>query len=187
MARWVSILGFWSDLDRHAIGPGSTQVKAAGPSVCHADGMDLRNAAARGDRLTVSDPRLWIVLALALIFVGLGILFLAAPSLGALIYGVPEPDGIGRTLLRAIGARDAALALHLAGLSLVSTRRAVAIVLAGSLVIPACDLALILSAGTAAWWQVALHGMSAGVLALVALWLTGRGPPLGPRCWRIGR
>jgi hypothetical protein len=33
-----------------------------------------------------------------------------------------------------------------------------------SLVIPACDLALILSAGTAAWWQVGLHALSAGVL-----------------------
>jgi hypothetical protein len=39
-----------------------------------------------------------------------GAITLAAPALGALIYGVPEPEGIGRTTLRAIGARDAALA-----------------------------------------------------------------------------
>lgn len=126
------------------------------------------------DRLTSADLRLWVVLALALVFLALAALFLAAPALGALIYGVPAPEGIGRISLRAIGARDAALALYLAGLALLSTRRAVAIVLAASLVIPACDLVLVLSAGTAAWWQVALHAVSAGVLALTALWLAGR-------------
>ncbi len=137
--------------------------------------MDCRAPAPGDDRLTPADLRLWAVLALALVFLALGVLFLAAPALGALIYGVPESEGIGRTYLRAIGARDAALALYLAGLSLFSTRRAVSVVLAASLVIPACDLALILTAGTAAWWQVALHGVSAGVLALTALWLAGRG------------
>ncbi|TGD98694.1 DUF4267 domain-containing protein [Methylobacterium nonmethylotrophicum] len=135
--------------------------------------MNLRSPIAGDDRLTAADPRLWVVLALALVFLALGALFLAAPSLGALIYGVPEPDGIGRTYLRAIGARDAALALYLAGLAVVATRLAVALVLAASLVIPACDLTLILLAGTAAWWQVALHGLSAGVLALMASWLAG--------------
>ncbi|UHC14780.1 DUF4267 domain-containing protein [Methylobacterium currus] len=115
------------------------------------------------------------MLALGPVFLALGVLFLAAPALGALVYGVPEPGGVGRTYPRAIGARDAALALDLAGLSLFSTRHAVPVVLAASLVIPACDLALILSAGTAAWWQVAVHAESAGVLALSALWLAGRG------------
>ncbi|KMO35907.1 hypothetical protein VQ03_21375 [Methylobacterium tarhaniae] len=137
--------------------------------------MDRRHLTTGDGRLAPSDLRFWVVLTLALVFLALGGLFLAAPSLGALIYGVPEPAGLGRTYLRAIGARDAALALYLAGLALLSTRRAVALVLAASLVIPACDLVLILSAGTAAWWQVALHGASAGVLALVALWLAGRG------------
>jgi hypothetical protein len=151
-------------------------VKAPARAFRHAGGMDRRHLATGDGRLSRSDLRLWVVLAMALVFFGLGGVFLAAPALGALIYGVPEPEGIGRTYLRAIGARDAALAIHLAGLSLFSTRRAVAIVLAGSLVIPACDLALILSAGTAAWWQVALHGMSAGVLALVALWLSAPAP-----------
>ena len=140
-------------------------------AVGHAGGMDRRHLTIGDGRLSPTDLRLWVVLALALVFFGLGGLFLAAPALGALIYGVPEPEGIGRTTLRAIGARDAALALHLTGLSLLSTRRAVAIVLAGSLVIPACDLALILSAGTAAWWQVGLHALSAGVLTLTALWM----------------
>ncbi|TNC16446.1 DUF4267 domain-containing protein [Methylobacterium terricola] len=116
-----------------------------------------------------TDPRSWAVLALALVFLALGALFLAAPGAGAAIYGIPEPAGSGRTALRAIGARDVALALYLAGLTLVSTRRAVAVVLAASLVIPACDLAMV--AGTALWWQVALHVVSAGVLALVASWV----------------
>ncbi|MCF4125481.1 DUF4267 domain-containing protein [Methylobacterium sp. SyP6R] len=151
-------------------------MKAPARAFGHAGGMDRRHLATGDGRLSPSDLRLWIVLAMALVFLALGGVLLATPALGALIYGVPEPEGIGRTYLRAIGARDAALALHLAGLSLLSTRRAVMIVLAGSLAIPACDLALILSAGTAAWWQVALHGMSAGVLAVIALWMLAPAP-----------
>lgn len=122
-----------------------------------------------GERLGTAEPRFWAVLGLALVFLALGVLFLAWPGAGALIFGIPEPEGSGRTALRAIGARDAALALYLAGLALFATRRAVAIVLGASLVIPACDLVLV--ADTAAWWQMALHGVSAGVLALVASWV----------------
>jgi hypothetical protein len=148
------------------------QVKAPALRFGHAGAMN-RHDLEPGARLSPTDLRFWTVLALALVFLALGVLFLAAPGAGALIYGIPEPEGSGRTALRAIGARDAALALYLAGLALFSSRRAVAIVLGASLVIPACDLALV--AGSAAWWQVALHGASAAVLALVALWLI-RGP-----------
>ena len=131
--------------------------------------MDRTHSEPGGARLTPIDLRFWAVLGLALVFLALGGLFLAWPGAGALIFGIPEPAGSGRTALRAIGARDAALALYLAGLALFATRRAVAIVLGASLVIPACDLVLV--AGTAAWWQVALHALSAGVLALVAAWV----------------
>ncbi|NGM36574.1 DUF4267 domain-containing protein [Methylobacterium sp. DB0501] len=138
--------------------------------------MDRPDPDPGGARLTPADLSVWAVLALALVFLVLGALFLAAPGAGALIYGIPEPEGAGRIALRAIGARDAGLALTLAGLAVFSTRRAVAIVLAASLAVPACDLALV--AGSAAWWQVALHLASAFVLALVALWLARLpGPP----------
>ncbi|AWN50171.1 hypothetical protein DK419_21400 [Methylobacterium terrae] len=137
--------------------------------------MDRTHSEPGGPRLAPTDLRFWAVLALALAFLALGALFLAVPEAGALIYGIPEPAGSGRTALRAIGARDIALALYLAGLALFSTRRAVAVVLGASLVIPACDLALV--AGSAAWWQVALHALSAGVLALVAVWVAR--PPMG--------
>ncbi len=95
----------------------STQVKAPARAVGHAGLMDRRHLTTGDGRLSPSDLRLWVVLAMALVFLTLGGLFLAAPALGALIYGVPEPEGAGRTYLRAIGARDAALAIHLAGLA----------------------------------------------------------------------
>jgi len=152
-------------------------VKAPVRRVGHAGVMMRYDPDPGGARLAPTDLRVWTVLALALVFLALGALFLAAPGAGALIYGIPEPEGPGRTALRAIGARDVALALYLAGLALLATRRAVAIVLAASLVIPACDLALV--AGSAAWWQVALHLASAFVLALVAAWL-GWPPKRGP-------
>jgi hypothetical protein len=152
------------------------QVKAPAGLLGQASAMNRHDPETGGPRLAPADLPFWAVLALALVFLALGVLFLAAPGAGALIYGIPEPAGSGRTALRAIGARDIALALYLAGLALFSTRRAVAIVLGASLVIPACDLTLV--AGSAAWWQVALHALSAGVLALVAVWVAR--PPTGP-------
>ncbi|WP_245298632.1 DUF4267 domain-containing protein [Methylobacterium platani] len=155
-------------------------MKARARDFRHAGAMTRHDPENGPTRLTATDPRFWTVLALALVFLALGALFLAVPGAGALIYGIPEPAGSGRLALRAIGARDAALALYLAGLAAFASARAVAIVLTGSLVIPACDLVLILAAGTAAWWQVALHGASAGVLALTALWLGRPGAGSGP-------
>lgn len=121
--------------------------------------------------LPATAPSLWAVLGLAAVFAGLGGLFITAPALGAAIFGIPAPGGLGDAYLRAIGLRDAALALYLAGLAWAATRRAVCLVLGASTVIPFGDIALVLAAGTAAWWQIALHGLSAAVLIGVMGWV----------------
>ncbi|GJD54039.1 hypothetical protein OPKNFCMD_6819 [Methylobacterium crusticola] len=117
--------------------------------------------------LSTSAAGFWAVLGLSAVFLCLGALFVAAPTLGASIFGVPAPGDIGDAYLRAIGFRDAALALYLAGLACFSTCRAVCIVLGASTIIPICDIGLVLAVGTAAWWQIALHALSALCLIIV--------------------
>jgi hypothetical protein len=125
-----------------------------------------------GQRLTWAAPRMWGVMVLSAVFLCLGGLFIASPASGAAIFGIPAPNGVSAGYLRAIGFRDVALALYLVGLACFSTRRAVCLVLGASVFIPVCDVILVWSSGTAAPWQIALHVVSGGSLALVALWVS---------------
>jgi hypothetical protein len=125
-----------------------------------------------GQRLTWAAPRMWGVMVLSAVFLCLGGLFIASPASGAAIFGIPAPNGVSAGYLRAIGFRDVALALYLVGLACFSTRRAVCLVLGASVFIPACDVILVWSLGTAAPWQIALHIVSGGSLALVAVWVS---------------
>ncbi len=125
-----------------------------------------------GQRLTWAAPRMWGVMVLSAVFLCLGGLFIASPASGAAIFGIPAPNGVSAGYLRAIGFRDVALALYLVGLACFSTRRAVCLVLGASVFIPVCDVILVWSSGTAAPWQIALHVVSGGSLALVAVWIS---------------
>lgn len=125
-----------------------------------------------GQRLTWAAPRMWGVIVLSAVFLCLGGLFIASPASGAAIFGIPAPNGVSAGYLRAIGFRDVALALYLVGLACFSTRRAVCLVLGASVFIPVCDVILVWSSGTAAPWQIALHVVSGGSLALVAVWIS---------------
>ena len=125
-----------------------------------------------GQRLTWAAPRMWGGMGLSAVFLCLGGLFIASPASGAAIFGIPEPNGVSAGYLRAIGFRDVALALYLVGLACFSTRRAVCLVLGASVFIPVCDVILVWSSGTAAPWQIALHVVSGGSLALVAVWIS---------------
>jgi hypothetical protein len=109
---------------------------------------------------------------LSAVFLCPGGLFIASPASGAAIFGIPAPNGVSAGYLRAIGFRDVALALYLVGLACFSTRRAVSLVLGASVFIPVCDVILVWSSGTAAPWQIALHVVSGGSLALVAVWIS---------------
>ncbi|WP_018261200.1 DUF4267 domain-containing protein [Methylobacterium sp. WSM2598] len=127
--------------------------------------------ASADQHLSTSGPSFWAVLGLAAVFLCLSGLFIAAPTAGASIFGIPAPGNVSDAYLRAIGFRDAALALYLAGLVCFSSRRAVGIVLSATVLIPVCDVALVLSVGTAAWWQIGLHAISATILIVMSIWV----------------
>ena len=113
-----------------------------------------------------------VVLAMAGVFLAIAALFVAAPALGAAVFGIPAPDGAGLAYVRAVGLRDLALALYLIGLALFSSRRAVGVVLAATVVIPAGDLLLVLAwEGLSSPGHLLLHGLSGACCAAVALWL----------------
>jgi hypothetical protein len=140
-----------------------------------------------GERTEVSSRtargwRLACILGLAAVFAGLALLFVLAPSIGAAIFGLPAPEGVAVGYVRAIGFRDAALALMLAGLGWRARQSAVVLVLRVSLVIPACDFVLVASSGPSNW-PIALHLASGIVLLSLSFCLQrpAREPEPAPR------
>lgn len=127
--------------------------------------------ASADQRLSASEPSFWVVLGLSAVYLCLSGLFIVAPTTGASIFGIPAPGNVGDAYLRAIGFRDAALALYLAGLACFSSRRAVGIILGATILIPVCDVALVLSVCTAAWWQIGLHALNGVFLIVMAVWV----------------
>ena len=106
------------------------------------------------------------------VFLAIAALFVAAPALGAAVFGIPAPGGSGLAYVRALGLRDLALGLYLIGLALFSSRRAVGVVLAATVVIPVGDALLVLmQEGLSSPGHLLLHGLSGGCCAAVALWL----------------
>ena len=129
---------------------------------------------AEHERPSRRDPSTWFVLLLALAFLAIGIFFVAAPRPAATLFGIPA-ERPAEPYIRAIGFRDLALALYLAGLLLLSTRRAVATVLGASVLIPVCDIALVLlTTGLSSPGSLALHAAGGAVLAALALWMRRR-------------
>jgi hypothetical protein len=123
-----------------------------------------------GDRLRGGEPRAWAVVALAIAFFGIGILFVAAPAVAASVFGIPAPVGPAEAYIRAIGFRDLALALYLAGLAAWSTRGALSLVLGASVLIPVCDIALVaLVSGPSL--SLLLHAAAGACLAGLAWWV----------------
>lgn len=122
-------------------------------------------------RLPARAP-VWAALLLGAVFLLIGICFVVAPRLGATIFGIAAEDAVALAYVRAIGFRDLALALYIFGLSAFSRRRALSTVLAASLVIPVCDITLVLSiAGWSSVGQLLIHLAGAVALASVSLWL----------------
>jgi Domain of unknown function (DUF4267) len=117
----------------------------------------------------------WVVLAMASAFLLIAAVFVAAPALGAAVFGIPAPDEAGLAYVRAVGLRDLALGLYLFGLALFSSRRAVGIVLAATVAIPVGDALLVLAReGLSSPGHLLLHGLSGACCAAVALWLLRR-------------
>jgi hypothetical protein len=123
----------------------------------------------RADRLTRRQPIFWALLALSLLFAAFGVGLLAAPAVGADVFGFPAQGAAAQLYVRAIAFRDIALAAYLAGQTLFASRRAVMIVALATLVIPIGDMLLLLATPGADRSRIALHLASAACFASIAL------------------
>ena len=118
------------------------------------------------------EPSTWLVWALGLVFIGLGLLFLGAPRIGTLLFGLPAPEWTHVGYLIAIGLRDLAFGLYLLILSFTANRRILAWIFAATVLIPVGDVLIVfISRGLSAPAHLLLHGASAAVMAGAALWL----------------
>lgn len=123
------------------------------------------------DHACLRHPRCWPALALVLGLAALGLVFIAAPRVGATIFGLPAPEGEALAYLSVIGLRDLAFGGYTLGLLLRRDRGAVAVVLAVTLLIPLGDMAVLLAVrGMAAGWHLLPHALS-GTAVAVAAWL----------------
>ena len=131
--------------------------------------MDRPSVGTR-DRLELRQAGTLVVLGLAAVFLLLGLLLVVAPRWGAALFGVPAPEVFARAYVRAIGFRDIALALYIGALTLFATRRALCLVLGLTVLIPVCDVALLMALrGLSSPAHLALHAVSAVCFAGLAI------------------
>jgi len=112
----------------------------------------------------------FVLLVCAAVFFLLGGLFMLAPATGGRVYGLSTETESALLYVRAIGLRDLALASYIAGLTVGRHRRALAILLTLTMMIPAGDLFLlsIMSSGSAVHYL--LHSVSLVGFAGLAWW-----------------
>ncbi|MFC7607323.1 DUF4267 domain-containing protein [Teichococcus aestuarii] len=137
------------------------------------------------DRLHRAEAAL--VLALAGVFLLLGALFLAAPGVGAALFGLPAPGAEALAWVRTVALRDPALGLYLAGLWWLGSRRGLGVVLAATVVIPLGDMLMVfLWHGGATPWLLPHAASALATAGLGAGCCAGRegGLPARKR-WRI--
>jgi hypothetical protein len=105
-----------------------------------------------------SEPRTWLVLALAGVFMLLGLLFVFAPRAGAALFGIAAPEGPGLS--------------YVAALARLSTPRTLGVVLGLTVLIPVGDIIIVfLERGLESPKHLLLHAGSGLVMGLSALWL----------------
>jgi hypothetical protein len=125
----------------------------------------------RAERLPVRDLSTWLVLAPGIGLVLIGVVFILKPGLGAAIFGVPAPPG-SEPYLIAIGLRDVAFGLYILALALFSSRRAVGLVLALTVLIPLGDILIVAhQRGLSAPGHLMLHAASGTYMIAAALWV----------------
>ena len=115
-------------------------------------------------------PLKWAVFLLSGLFLLLGVLCLLAPAAAARLFGLEADAPAALFYVRAIGLRDAALALYLFGLALAGRRRALTIVALGTLIIPLGDMLLLAASGAGGPLNYLLHGASLLCFAALAWW-----------------
>jgi Domain of unknown function (DUF4267) len=127
----------------------------------------------------IRDPAAWPALAPAIALVILGAVFIVAPRLGGAIFGIPAPEGPGAAWLAVVGLRDLAFGGYVLALALLSTRRAVGVVLGVTAVIPLGDVLVLLAVrGLSSPGHLLLHLASTGVMAAAAAWMLRRSPSM---------
>jgi Domain of unknown function (DUF4267) len=133
------------------------------------------------ERLPGSAVSTWIVLAPAVGLVLIGALFVISPQFGAAIFGVPAAPG-SEPYLIAIGLRDVAFGLYVLALAVWSTRRAVGLVLAITVLIPVGDIWIVAAErGWSSPMHLLLHAVSGTYMAAAAWWtLRDPGSDVGP-------
>src|SRR3954452_20281900 len=130
----------------------------------------------RADHLPVRDAATWLVLAPGVGLVLIGVVFILSPNLGAAIFGVPAPPGSGPYLI-AVGLWDLAFGFYILALGLFSSRRAVGIVLALTILIPLGDILIVAhERGLSVPGYLMLHGASGFYMAAAALWVLKGAP-----------
>ena len=138
------------------------------------DPAELPNGTRRSTRdLKPRDALARAALVLAGLFLLLSALFVFWPVAGGELYGWTAQDPSALFYVRAIGLRDAALALYLAGVVFAGSRRALAAVALGTLIIPVGDLLLLAGSGRGRLQHYLLHAASLLCFALLA-WRSSR-------------
>src|SRR3954451_10663247 len=110
---------------------------------------------------------IFIVLGVAGAFGLLGLCFVVAPRTGAALFGIRVESGPAAAYVRAIGFRDLTLGVYISALALWSSRRALSIVLGATVIIPICDLVLIVSV-VGLTWHLIVHAASAACFTALA-------------------
>jgi hypothetical protein len=129
----------------------------------------MHSTGSRG--LPKNEPSTWLVWALGLVFIGLGLLFIVAPRIGTLVFGL-SAEWMHIGYLVAIGLRDLTFGLYLLILSFTANRRILAWIFAATVVIPVGDVLIVfINRGISAPAHLLLHGASAAVMAGASLWL----------------
>jgi Domain of unknown function (DUF4267) len=116
----------------------------------------------------------WPALLPALGLMALGGLFILAPDLGALIFGLPAPeDTTAAAWIPVVGLRDLAFGGYVLVLAAFSDRRAVGLVLAVTSLIPVGDVLLLLALpeAPAAPAHLLAHAASGLVVGAAAAWM----------------
>lgn len=119
--------------------------------------------------MSLTRPFALTMMLLSAVFLMLGGLFVTMPAPAAAFYGLPAEEPAALFYVRVVGLRDLALAIYLLGLTLAGQRRALSIVLIGTLVIPMGDMLLLASSGTGRPVHYLLHGGSLLCFALLAI------------------
>ena len=120
--------------------------------------------------MSLTRPLRLVLYLLSSVFMVLGGFFVVDPQPAATFYGLRTNDATALFYVRAVGLRDLALATYLLGLTLLGQRRALSIVLAGTILIPVGDILLLVASGSGQTVHYLLHGASLACFASLALW-----------------